>query len=92
MNKPELASLIATQSQLSKAKASEVITVVTDEITNALASGASVSLLGFGSFNVTQRKARSGRNPQTGQTMTIAASQGVHFKPGKSLREAVNES
>ncbi|WP_111498530.1 MULTISPECIES: HU family DNA-binding protein [Marinobacter] len=91
MRKPELASAIAEQTGLTKEKASEVITAFTDQISAATAKGDDVSLIGFGTFNVRKREARTGRNPQTGATMKIAASKTVGFKAGKALKEAVSK-
>ncbi|GAA3579017.1 MAG: HU family DNA-binding protein [Pseudomonadales bacterium] len=90
MRKPELAAAIAEQTGLSKEKASEVITAFTDQISAASARGDDVTLIGFGTFNVRSREARSGRNPQTGATIQIPASRTVGFKPGKALKDAVN--
>ncbi|MDV2078186.1 MULTISPECIES: HU family DNA-binding protein [Marinobacter] len=90
MRKPELAAAIAEQTGLSKEKASEVITAFTDQISAASARGDDVTLIGFGTFNVRSREARSGRNPQTGATIQIPASRTVGFKPGKALKDAIN--
>lgn len=90
MRKPELAAAIAQGANISKEKANEVINAVTDEITNALAEGNSVALIGFGTFTQRQRSERAGKNPQTGEAITIPASKSVGFKPGKSLKDAVN--
>ncbi len=89
MRKPELAEAIATETGLTKAKAQEVITAVTDQIGAALARNEGVSLPGFGSFTVRERSARTGRNPQTGAPMQIPASKSVGFKAGKQLKESV---
>ncbi|PAV24812.1 DNA-binding protein HU-alpha [Tamilnaduibacter salinus] len=90
MRKPELASAIADQTGLTKEKASEVINAVTDQISAATARGDDVSLIGFGTFSVRKRDARTGRNPQTGATIQIPASRTVGFKAGKALKEAVS--
>ncbi|MFV8569659.1 HU family DNA-binding protein [Marinobacter sp. SBS5] len=90
MRKPELSAAIADQAGLTREKASEVINAVTDQITAAAARGDDISLIGFGTFTVRKREARSGRNPQTGATIQIAASKTVGFKPGKALKDAVN--
>ncbi len=90
MRKPELAAAIAEKAELTKEKANEVITVITDEISNSLSRNESVSLIGFGTFSQRQRSARTGKNPQTGAEIQIAASKSVGFKPGKSLKDAVN--
>ncbi len=90
MRKPELAAAIAEKAELTKEKANEVITIITDEISNALSKDDSVTLIGFGTFSQRQRSARTGKNPQTGAEIQIAASKSVGFKPGKSLKDAVN--
>ncbi len=89
MRKPELAAAIAEKADLSKEKAAEVITVITDQIAKALSEGDSVSLIGFGTFEVRARAERQGKNPQTGEAITIAAGKVPAFKPGKGLKEAV---
>jgi DNA-binding protein HU-alpha len=89
MRKPELASAIAERADLSKDKASQVLNVILDEITSSVSQGQDVSLIGFGTFTVRERAARLGKNPQTGQSMTIPASKTVAFKPGKGLKDAV---
>lgn len=89
MRKPELASAIAEQTELTRDKASEVITAFTDQISAAAARGEDVSLIGFGTFGVRSREARSGRNPQTGAAIQIPASRSVGFKAGKSLKDAI---
>ncbi|WP_166266846.1 HU family DNA-binding protein [Marinobacter caseinilyticus] len=89
MRKPELASAIAEQTGLTLDKASEIITAFTDQVSAAAARGDDVTLIGFGTFNVRNREARSGRNPQTGAPIQIAASRTVGFKAGKALKDAV---
>lgn len=89
MRKPELAAAIAEQTGLSKDKASEVITAFTDQISAATARGDDVTLIGFGTFNVRTRGARTGRNPQTGATIQIPASKTVGFKAGKALKDSI---
>lgn len=91
MNKSELIDAVAESADLSKAAAARAIDAVTDAVTNALKAGDSVSLVGFGSFVVKSRPARTGRNPQTGATINIAAAKVPAFKPGKALKDAVNE-
>ena len=88
MRKPELAASVAEQTGLTREKASEVITAVTDQISAAAARGEDVTLIGFGTFNVRSREARDGRNPQTGASIRIPASKTVGFKAGKSLKDA----
>ncbi len=89
MTKDELVEKIAGDAAISKKDAATALQAVTSGITGALASGNSVALVGFGTFSVTDRAARAGRNPRTGETIQIAASKGVKFKPGKSLKDAV---
>mgnify|MGYP000543923360 FL=1 len=90
MRKPELAAYVADQADISKDKAGEIITIITDQITEALRQDDTVSLIGFGSFVQKHRKERQGKNPQTGEEITIKASNSVGFKPGKALKDAVN--
>jgi len=90
MNKTELAAAVADKADMSKEKASEVINAITDEITAALARDETVSLIGFGSFNQRSRSERTGKNPQTGEAITIPASKTVGFKAGKALKDLVN--
>lgn len=89
MRKPELAAAIAEKADLSKEKATEVITAITDQISKALSAGDSVSLIGFGTFEVRERAERQGKNPQTGAPITIAAAKVPAFKAGKGLKDAV---
>ena len=90
MRKPELAAFVADQADISKDKASEIINIITDQIAEALRQNDTVSLVGFGSFVQKHRPERQGKNPQTGEAITIKASNSVGFKPGKALKEAVN--
>ncbi|MCP5208347.1 MAG: HU family DNA-binding protein [Hahellaceae bacterium] len=90
MRKPELASAIADAANISKEKAGEVINAFTDEIMNSLAENKSVTLIGFGTFSQRSRSQRQGKNPKTGEAITIPASKSVGFKPGKTLKDAVN--
>ena len=90
MNKSELIDQIAESADISKAKAGAALDAVVAGITGALQSGDSVSLVGFGTFSVKARAARTGRNPQTGATIQIAASNVPGFKAGKALKDAVN--
>ncbi len=90
MNKSELADAVAAAADLSKADGARALDAVIDSITNALKSGDTVSLVGFGTFQVKQRNARQGRNPRTGETIQIAASKVPSFKAGKGLKDAVN--
>jgi DNA-binding protein HU-beta len=90
VNKAELIDAIADSADLSKASASRALDAVIDSVTNALKSGDQVSLVGFGTFAVKERAARTGRNPQTGQPIEIAAAKVPGFKAGKALKDAVN--
>jgi DNA-binding protein HU-beta len=90
VNKQELIDAVAESADLPKASATRALEAVIDAITGALQKGDSVSLVGFGSFVVKERPARTGRNPQTGATINIAAAKVPSFKPGKALKDAVN--
>ena len=90
MNKSDLVAAIASGSGLTKADAARALSATTNAISSALASGDTVAITGFGSFLVRQRAARTGRNPQTGATIQIAASKVPAFKAGKLLKESVN--
>jgi len=90
MNKSELVAAVAQSAGISQAKAAQALSAMTDQITNAMARGESVSLIGFGTFSPRERAARMGKNPQTGASIQIAASKSVGFKPGKGLKDAVN--
>ena len=90
MNKSELIDAVAATADLSKSEAAAAIDAVVAEITKALAEGDSVSLIGFGAFKVSERAARSGRNPKTGETIQIAARKVPAFTAGKALKDAVN--
>ena len=89
MNKAELIEAVADATDTSKAEASRTLDAVLDSISGALSKGDSVALVGFGTFNVRERAARMGRNPQTGATMQIAASKVPGFKAGKALKDKV---
>lgn len=90
MNKQDLIATVADSSGLTKADASKAVEAVFDAITESLKKGGEVRLVGFGTFSVSQRKASTGRNPRTGETMTIAASNQPKFKAGKALKDACN--
>ena len=90
MNKSELVDSIAADAGLTKADAGRALDAFVDSVTKALKKGDSVSLVGFGTFTVRHRAARTGRNPRTGQTIQIAASNNPAFKAGKALKDAVN--
>jgi DNA-binding protein HU-beta len=91
MNKGELIDRVAEASGLTKTDAGTALDAVLDTIADALVSGDSVTLPGFGTFEVRSRAARSGRNPQTGETMEIAASKAAAFKAGAALKRSVND-
>lgn len=90
MNKSDLVDAIASESGLSKADAGRALDGFTSAVTNALKGNDSVSLVGFGTFSVKHRAARDGRNPRTGETIKIKASNNPAFKAGKALKDAVN--
>jgi DNA-binding protein HU-beta len=90
MNKAELIEAVADSADLSKADATRAVDGVLDSITGALKQGNTVSLVGFGTFSVKHRAARTGRNPRTGETIQISASNVPGFKAGKGLKDAVN--
>ena len=90
LTKTALVTSIATTAQLSQADAQKALDAALEKIQNTLAEGGEVALPGFGTFSVRERAARQGRNPQTGETIQIAASNAPAFKPGKSLKDACN--
>ncbi len=90
MNKAELVDAVAGAANLSKADAGRAVDAVVETITDALKKGQQVSVVGFGTFSVKHRSARSGRNPRTGDTIKIEASNVPGFKAGKALKDAVN--
>lgn len=90
MNKGELIDAVAGAAGLSRSDATKAVDAVLDSITKTLKKGGSVSLVGFGTFSVKSRAARMGRNPQTGASIHIAASNVPGFKAGKGLKDAVN--
>ena len=85
MNKTELVAAIAEQAEISKKDAEKALKAFTDVVAEELKKGEKIQLVGFGTFEVSERAAREGRNPQTGETMTIAASKTPKFKAGKAL-------
>ena len=89
MIKTEVEKRLAEVLSLKNDEARDLLNVILDEITLALSRRQKVSLIGFGTFEVREHKARQGRNPQTGEAMTIPASLGVHFKPGKALKDKI---
>jgi len=90
MNKTELVAAIADKAGLSKKDAEATVNAFTDVVAKELKKGGKVQLVGFGTFEVTKRSARTGRNPQTGATMKIAASKAPKFKAGKAFKDALN--
>lgn len=90
VNKTDLIELIAEQAEISKAAATKALNALLDGVTNALRSGKTVSVLGFGNFSVKARAARVGRNPKTGEPINIEAANVPVFKAGKALKDAVN--
>jgi len=89
MNKTELINAVAEASELSKKDATKAVDSVFDTILDALKNGDKIQLIGFGNFEVRERSARKGRNPQTGAEIEIPASKVPAFKPGKALKDAV---
>lgn len=89
MNKPELTRAVSEKADISQTKAGLVVDAFTDAITQVLAAGDAVSLVGFGTFEVKTRAERPGRNPKTGEAMTIPAARVTAFRAGKGLKEAV---
>ena len=89
MNKAELVAKIADDAEISKAKAEKALASFIEGVTVALKKGQKVSLVGFGTFSVSKRAARTGRNPRTGATIKIASSKIPKFKPGKGLKDSI---
>ena len=90
MNKTELISAVAQTAEMTKKDSEKAVKAVIDVISQALVKGDKVQLIGFGTFDVSERAAREGRNPRTGETMKIAASKAPRFKAGKALKDRVN--
>jgi DNA-binding protein HU-beta len=90
MNKSELVEAIAKKTDASNASVERMVNAFIETVTTSLSKGQSVQLVGFGSFNITKRKARAGRNPRTGAAIKIAASKVPRFSPGARLKAAVN--
>ena len=91
MNKTELVAAMAEQTNLSKKDAEAALKAFIDVVSEELKKGEKIQLVGFGTFEVTERAAREGRNPRTGEMMSIAASKAPKFKAGKALKDIVNE-
>ena len=90
MNKTELVAAVAEQADISKKDAEKVLKAFVDVVTEEMKKGEKVQLVGFGTFEVSERAAREGRNPQTGKTMKIEACKAPKFRAGKALKDAVN--
>ena len=90
MNRMELVAAIAEKTELSKKDAEKALKAFTDVVAEELKKGEKIQLVGFGTFEVSERAAREGRNPQTGEAMQIAASKSPKFKSGKALKDALN--
>ncbi|MBN1755473.1 HU family DNA-binding protein [bacterium] len=91
MTKKEVVETVAKQTKLPKAQVDKTLKALLDTVTKALKKGDKVGFVGFGTFKAVKRASRSGRNPQTGKSMTIKSATVPKFKPGKSLRDAVNK-
>ena len=91
MNKTEFIAAVAEKAEISKKDAEKAVKAFTDVVTEELVNGGKVQLVGFGNFEVAERPAREGRNPKTGEAMTIAASKTPKFKAGKALKDEVNK-
>jgi DNA-binding protein HU-beta len=91
MNKSELIEIIASEAKLSKAAAGATLDALTSTIVKTVTKGQNVALVGFGSFSSGKRAARTGRNPQTGEAIKIAAAKTVKFAAGKAFKDAVNK-
>jgi DNA-binding protein HU-beta len=89
MTKEELIAAVAKEAKITKVAAAKAIDSITDSITRELRKGGRISLTGFGTFSVAKRKARTGRNPRTGQAIRIAATKTAKFKAGSALKQAV---
>lgn len=90
MNKNDLIAAVAEATELSKADTTKAVDGIIEAVTNSLKGGTEVRLVGFGTFSVARRKATTGRNPRTGESIQIKASNQPKFKAGKALKEAVN--
>lgn len=91
MNKNELIAAVAEKAEISRKDADKALKAFTEAVAEELAEGGKVQMVGFGTFEVSEREARVGRNPQTKETITIAASRTPRFKAGKALKAAVNK-
>lgn len=91
MTKTDLIAKISETAEITKKDAGAALDAIVETITETLAAGEDVQLIGFGTFKISERSARTGRNPQTGETIQIAASKAPTFKAGKALKDAVNK-
>lgn len=91
MNKKELVAAVAEKAEMKKVDAEKAVEAFVDVVTEALKEGEKVQLVGFGTFEVSERAQREGRNPRSGETMIIEASRNPKFKAGKALKDAINE-
>jgi DNA-binding protein HU-beta len=91
MTKAELIENLANKLPMNEAEAEKTINILLDDIITALKQGQRVIISGFGTFSVSERKARSGRNPKTGESIQISASRSAKFKPGKQLKDSLSE-
>ncbi|MBI4523425.1 MAG: HU family DNA-binding protein [Deltaproteobacteria bacterium] len=89
MTKADLIDSVANKTELPRQRAEEIVNGVFDDIIGALKNGDKVNISGFGTFSISHRKARTGRNPKTGETIQIASSRAAKFKPGKTLKESL---
>ena len=89
MNKADLVDKMANEAEISKAAAEKALGAFTDGVKNALRKGQSITLVGFGTYSTIERKARTGRNPKTGEVLKIPAKKTIKFKAGKGLRESI---
>ena len=90
MNKTELIAAVAEKAEISKKDSEKALKTFIDVVTDELKAGGKIQLVGFGTFEVSERAAREGRNPQTGKTMKIEACKAPKFKAGKALKDAIN--
>ena len=90
MNKTELIAAVAEKAEISKKDSEKALKAFIDVVTDELKNGEKIQLVGFGTFEVSERAAREGRNPQTGKTMKIGACKAPKFKAGKALKDAIN--
>lgn len=91
MTKADLIDGLANKLGLNKNEAEKAVNIVLDDVINALKQGDRVNISGFGTFSVSTRQARTGRNPKTGESIQISASRSAKFKPGKQLKDSLNE-